>query len=212
MRVPPRLRLVDRSAWGPYLTPVVEYVERTACLLMNKPVQVNICRNLSLSAHVVYGPDAGLAFNYSRLGTRWFVGPVADINEVMIHGLAHEFSADATSEEYQEAVATLAAELRARALASPELFDLRRPASSSLVRTALPPIPEDPAAPAWRHRAYAANAMKAASRLPFIGPPIPTMAELRGNVAVAPAVPAGLASSGEIIWDPFAYLDAIFGS
>lgn len=179
---------------------------------MNKPVQVNICRNMSPNAHAFYGPDAGLVLNYSRLGTRWFVGPVDDINEVMIHGLAHEHSADATSDEYQEGVAIIRAEMRALVLASPELFDLRRPASSSLVRTALPPIPEDPAAPAWRHKVFASKAMKAASRLPFVGPPRPTPAGLRVDVGVAPASPARPASSGEIIDDPFAYLDALFGS
>lgn len=75
-----RVRLIDRWNWGPFLTPVVEYIERVAAAVMQRPVQVNICRNWKVRGHVICGPDAGLTFNYSRLQPHWFVGPVENIN------------------------------------------------------------------------------------------------------------------------------------
>lgn len=138
-----RLRLIDPAHWGPILTPVAEYLERVASAILCRPVPVNICRNWNFRAHVAYGRDVGLLLNYSRLQPRWFVGPVRDINETVLLGLAHHYSTDPNSVEYREGLACLGARMLECAFSTPATFQLIRPIRHVQAKF-LPPPPEPP--------------------------------------------------------------------
>ncbi|CAN7383979.1 hypothetical protein [Variovorax sp. LjRoot178] len=163
-----RVRLIDRGNWGQFLTPVVQYIERVAAAVMQRPVQVNICRNWKVRGHVIYGPDAGLTFNYSRLQPHWFVGPVENINELVLLGLAHEYSPDSSSVAYREGLARLAARMLACAIASPATFELNRPNAMLRLEFLPSPDPDQARVPTW--------VLEGRARREFVGPLRPSTA------------------------------------
>lgn len=120
------LTLVPKEQWTPAMDAVVAYIHRVAPTLLGRTIRVEIARNPQWPFGATYGPDDGLVLNLGRLGHKWFSGPLAAINSLLIHEFGHHYSGNHLSSEYHDALTAIGARLADCALANPEAFALNR--------------------------------------------------------------------------------------
>jgi hypothetical protein len=113
--------IVPQSKWTPAVANIAKYAQFLAYELMGVDIDV-IVVNTTDGFLACYG-DRELGFNLMRLGHAWFDdGPNVDVDEILIHELAHEKSHDHLSDEYHDALCNLGAKLKELALNKPEVF------------------------------------------------------------------------------------------
>ncbi|GMU24150.1 MAG: hypothetical protein AMXMBFR13_42270 [Phycisphaerae bacterium] len=111
------VKLLPEKNWTPGISRVHQYGARIAQRLIGHAVAVEIANDPGWSTAACYGPGNGLYLNVARLGRAWFEPDnETEIDRLLIHELAHEFSDDHLSDEYHGACCRLGARLKRLAL------------------------------------------------------------------------------------------------
>ena len=135
---------VPRERWTPAMACVADYVARVGSVLLSSwarnrrndvatiwPVsdtrlEVRILSDVTLGYAACYSVDGGIVFNLGRLGHAFFdackTGPTVQLNDLVLHELAHDFEDSHLSDGYHEALSRLGAKLVALALGCPGWF------------------------------------------------------------------------------------------
>ena len=106
---------IPRSEWTTGMERVAAYSEEVAKALIGRSVTVEFYAEITWPwgaafTRSVVQPE--LVYNKGKLGNRWFDRPVLDeINELLIHELAHQYSGDHLSSKYHDALCRLGAKL-----------------------------------------------------------------------------------------------------
>jgi hypothetical protein len=81
-----------------------------ACEVLQREISVTFANDPGWPFAATYGPGR-LTFNVGRLGRRWFDLEMnrVEIEKLLLHEFAHEFSSDHLSHEYHEAICAIAA-------------------------------------------------------------------------------------------------------
>lgn len=119
------LEFLLEDGWTPAMRAVVLYARRLAPRILGCDIQVSIASEPHWPFLATYGSNR-LIFNLGRLGHKWFNGPLAKINELLIHEFAHHYSSNHLSSEYHDALCGVGARLAQLAIDEPALFDLPR--------------------------------------------------------------------------------------
>lgn len=89
-------------------------------------VEINVRFLDYFNAAAAYG-SRGLDFNVSRLGKKWFEGPLKRQQlDLVLHELGHEYAPNHFSTKFNDALTRLGAEVTLLALTDPAVFDLDR--------------------------------------------------------------------------------------
>jgi hypothetical protein len=111
--------VIPEERWTEGMKNIAGYAVFLARELMNVRLTVSVVHTTN-NFVACYGAGR-LDFNLLRLGHRWFEqGASEDVDALLIHELAHEYSADHLSEEYHDALCKLGAGLKKLALERPE--------------------------------------------------------------------------------------------
>jgi len=89
--------------------------------LMGVDVTVRLANDPTWHFMGCYG-GRQLTINVAKVGKKWFDGPLAPINEFLIHEYGHEYSGNHLSDEYHDALCRLGGKLSQLALDQPDLF------------------------------------------------------------------------------------------
>jgi hypothetical protein len=117
--------VIPPEKWTPGMKAVADYAVFLGKELMDVVVTVTFVHTTN-NFSACYGPGK-LDFNVFRLGHRWFEqGVTLEVDRLLLHELAHQFSGDHLSEEYHEAICLLGARLKRLALAQPGEFGGRQ--------------------------------------------------------------------------------------
>jgi hypothetical protein len=117
------LQMLEPERWSPEIRALVEYAKRVARQTIGKEIVVEIADDAGWPFRGAYG-QRRLILNAGRLGRSWFAqGPSVEVNDLLIHELAHEHG-EHLSAEYDRALSRIGAQLVAYALARPEEFSL----------------------------------------------------------------------------------------
>lgn len=118
----PARELLLPEEWTPGMHEIADYVSDVSLRLLKRRVEVTIDKGRMAGCAACYG-HGELTFSLATLGHRWFDdGPSRDVNDLLIHELAHEFEGNHLSEAYYKALSKLGAGLVELALKEPELF------------------------------------------------------------------------------------------
>jgi hypothetical protein len=113
--------VVAPEKWSPGMKAIADYAVFLGKELMDVAVTVRFVHTTNNFA-ACYG-DGKLDFNVFRLGHRWFEqGITEEVDRLLLHEGAHQFSGDHLSEEYHEGICLLGARLKKLALEKPEEF------------------------------------------------------------------------------------------
>jgi hypothetical protein len=115
LKVEPRERWTEGMKWFD------DYAARIGRALLGVSVNVTIANDIGWHFLGAYG-SGSLTINIARAGRRWFDGPVATINEFLIHEFGHHFSGNHLSDEYHDGLCKLGGQLSQLALEQPDLF------------------------------------------------------------------------------------------
>lgn len=115
------LRLQAEDKMTPAMLSFREYAKRIGKALMGFEPKVKLANDISWSCVGCYG-GRELTINIAKVGYRWFEGPIARINDLLIHEFGHEYSGNHLSEEYYDALTRLGGDMSQLALEKPELF------------------------------------------------------------------------------------------
>lgn len=115
------LRMQPEDKYTPAMLSFVEYAKRIGKALMGFEPKVKLANDISWSCLGCYG-GRSLTINIAKVGYRWFEGPIARINDLLIHEYGHEYSSNHLSEEYYDALTRLGGDMSQLALEKPELF------------------------------------------------------------------------------------------
>lgn len=125
------VEFIDEGKWSEGMRRIGDYAKFLAREILGIEMAVRIlhpqCGNTaSISACWCKGsslPCEELHFNLIRLGHRWFEeGVREEVDELLIHELAHHLAADHLSEEFHEALCEIGAKMKNLALRQPEKF------------------------------------------------------------------------------------------
>jgi hypothetical protein len=96
--ITPEMRKVEQHALG------------VAREVLQREIAVTFANDPGWAFGATYGPGR-LTFNVGRLGRRWFDLETnrVDIEKLLLHEFAHEFASDHLSQEYHEAICSIAA-------------------------------------------------------------------------------------------------------
>jgi hypothetical protein len=119
------LTYLPQDEWTPSMAAGVKYVQCVAKALIGESINVKLANEASWPFRATYG-GREMTFNIADLGYQWFDGPLAQINDLVIHELGHHFSSNHLSEDYYRALTKLGARLVDLALAEPALFRFQR--------------------------------------------------------------------------------------
>lgn len=96
------------------ITPEMRKMEQKACevarQVLKREIQVTFANDPGWPYAATYGPGH-LTFNIGRLGRKWFNwdGNRVEIEKLLLHEFAHEFTGDHLSQEYHQAICTIGA-------------------------------------------------------------------------------------------------------
>ncbi len=113
------VNMIPEEKWTDGMRNVAAYARFLARELMGVELVVSVVHTTNHFA-AAYG-SGRLDFNLLRLGHRWFgQGASEEVDALLIHELAHEYSGDHLSSDYHEALCKLGAGLKKLALERPE--------------------------------------------------------------------------------------------
>jgi hypothetical protein len=113
------VNVIPAEKWTDGMKNIAAYARFLAEELMGVKLVVSVVRTPNNFA-ACYG-FSRLDFNLLRLGHRWFdQGVTEEVDELLIHELAHHWTGDHLSHEYHEALCRLAAKLKRLALEKPD--------------------------------------------------------------------------------------------
>lgn len=118
------LKTIPPEKWTPETKAFVEYAKRMAKHLMGVNLQVTMVAEVTWPFAGTYG-SGHLHINLGRLGYDWLTGPIAQINDLLIHEFGHEYSHNHLSEDYYGALSMLGGKLSQLALEQPKLFSMK---------------------------------------------------------------------------------------
>jgi hypothetical protein len=105
---------------------VAAYAASLAAELMGVELEVVFLNSPSGQLGATYerrGPTTGcLVFYTKKLGRKWFDLGNDEVDELILHELAHHFEGNHLDERYYKAICHLGARLKRLALAEPKLF------------------------------------------------------------------------------------------
>jgi len=105
-----------------------DFVQRLAREVMGVEIGVQFLQSFNASA--AYG-SRQMTFNVGRLGVSWFEGPLREEQiDLVIHELAHEYSDNHLSKDYNDALTRIGAKAVMLALRDAEFFDLQQDCES----------------------------------------------------------------------------------
>jgi hypothetical protein len=111
--------VIPEEKWTDGIKNIAEYARFLARELMGVSLAVTVVHTTNNFA-AAYGAGR-LDFNLLRLGHRWFEqGPTEDVDRLLLHEFAHNFSSDHLSEDFHEAICLLGARLKKLALEKPD--------------------------------------------------------------------------------------------
>jgi hypothetical protein len=114
--------LIPPEKWTPGMRMIADYAVFLGKELMDVAVTVTFV-NTTNNFSACYAAGGDLHFNVFRLGYAWFEkGVNEEVDRLLLHEAAHQFSSDHLSEEYHEAICLLGARLKRLALEKPEEF------------------------------------------------------------------------------------------
>jgi hypothetical protein len=114
--------VIPQDKWTPGMKSIAEYALFLGRELMDVEVKVTFV-NTTNNFSACYAAGGDLHFNLFRLGYAWFEKGVSEeVDRLLLHEAAHEFSSDHLSEEYHDALCRLGAGLKKLALEKPEEF------------------------------------------------------------------------------------------
>lgn len=115
------LQYVPRENWTPEMASSAAYFHRISERLLGRPICIDIASEATWPFRATFG-DGHLILNLGRLGHRWFAGPLAAKNNLLLHELGHDACGNHLSSDYHDALTDLGAKLVQLALEEPELF------------------------------------------------------------------------------------------
>jgi hypothetical protein len=119
------LVMLGADEWTHAVQDIIDYASWLGRELLGSSVTVQVANDSGWPFAAAYGPAGILYLNVARLGLRWFENGVSEaVNELLLHELAHHFSADHLSTEYHGALSRLGAKAIALALKEPQRFEL----------------------------------------------------------------------------------------
>jgi hypothetical protein len=117
------LSTVPEASWTDPVRKAVAYMRRVGERLVGQSIRVEVTTDRGWNFAAAYGKGQ-LTLNQGRLGQKWFSGPLAEINALLIHELGHHYSGNHLSSDYYDALCDLGARLAQLALEEPALFHL----------------------------------------------------------------------------------------
>ena len=119
----PLRKLLDESEWSDGMRNIGLYAVEIARRLIGHTIRVVIDRgHITDRWGACYG-NRELTFNLAKLGRAFFEqGPNENVNDLLIHELAHEYEGNHLSERFYKALQRLGAKLVTVALKEPYLF------------------------------------------------------------------------------------------
>ena len=115
------LTLIPRAQWAPAVTLVVNYMETIGRQLVGTQISTDVTNDPTWPFRATYGPGH-LTLNLGALGIEFFMGPLTEINHLLIHELGHHFSGNHLSSDFHESLCRLGAKLADLVLNMPHLF------------------------------------------------------------------------------------------
>jgi len=116
--------VIPQDQWTPGMMNVARYSVFLGRELMDVTMSVSFVTTPRCFL-AAYGRGGNLIFNVYRLGHTWFeVGVNEEVDRLLLHEAAHEYSSDHLSEEYHDALCRLGAKLKTLAMEKPD--ELRR--------------------------------------------------------------------------------------
>jgi len=113
---------LNEVEWTAGIEQVVSYTKALARKLLGFEIEVVVHNNPKIMRDGAYG-QRRLSFNVAHLGKQWFEkGITPEVDELVIHELAHEYASDHLSRSYNDACCRLAAKIKRLALDKPEFF------------------------------------------------------------------------------------------
>jgi hypothetical protein len=116
--------VIPPEKWTPSMKAIADYSVFLGKELMDVAVTVTFV-NTTNNFVACYAPGGDLHFNVFRLGYAWFdQGITVEVDSLILHEAAHQYSGDHLSEEYHDALCRLGAKLKKLAMEKPG--ELRR--------------------------------------------------------------------------------------
>jgi len=116
--------IIPADKWTPGMKAIADYSAFLGRELMDVAVTVTFV-NTTNNFVPCYAPGGDLHFNVFRLGHAWFdQGITVEVDTLILHEAAHQYSGDHLSEEYHDALCRLGAKLKKLAMEKPG--ELRR--------------------------------------------------------------------------------------
>lgn len=115
------LKLVRPEDYTPAIAAVVKLARDLAKRVLKHDIAVSITNDFSWQFAGAYG-GSSLTLSLTRLGHKWFEGPIAPIVELLVHEFGHERAPNHLSSDYHDALCELAGKVAAVALREPQVF------------------------------------------------------------------------------------------
>jgi len=119
------LKILSPEEWTPEIRRVADYVLGIAPHLIGSEISITIADDPGWKFNACFGKGR-ITINRAALGDSWFSGSIAEINELLIHELAHDYEEDHFSHGFHSACCQIGGKLSLLALERPELFPLSR--------------------------------------------------------------------------------------
>lgn len=115
--------VINPAEWTAPMRATAKYAKILAENLLEMQITVKICDEPTVLWSANYGCGR-LTLNVGNLGHKWFEAVAGDeMNQILLHEFAHQYTLKHLTEEYHEALCRLGARLGSVALRTPEVFD-----------------------------------------------------------------------------------------